>query len=569
MITVFIDKKLKKFQEEIRYTFNFIFHTAGFEYKYIQDLSEADPSDIIFVYGLIPPIESDIEDLAHDRAMFFIPSEPDLLQPGTMDRDTIEKRITEANYFKDIPLITEREFEAPIVYFKNENLFFGSYNFDLIGNVFFHLVNYEFSSISTRNKDHLLPDSVSCFTDFSKKPFINAFIWLLNEAIKDCVKVRPNSFLLKKCCWPEDQPYAAAVSHNIDSLKKWTLSSLIKSAFQDLLLFYNVSHFFKNGIRRLKYIITNIEEYWNFDLISDIENEYNVKSTYFWGSGTEHKDEFDYSLQDQDIISELNHQSGAGNEIALLGSINSYKEDLLAEQKQKLITLLNTDKLGVRQNRLRYDPDITTEYHSKYAFQYDSTRAFTDRNGFKNGIGYPFYNLADSPIGEERHFALFKTHNCLEIPLIYSDDHLRLSEIKNISFEQARDEMASLTRVLKFYNGLITFDFSVKNFAEIPYNKNLYQETLDQLKEDNAYHNTYLGIADWWVLRDSVVIRDSRNEVMVYFPNSCEKFSLELLGLYQIENVVGCEIEISGNKILFSNVKADSSIKIKLVKVEE
>ncbi len=220
MIAVFIDNKLKRFQKEIRYTFDFIFRTAGYEYKYIRSLEEAAARDIVFFYGLIQPTETEIEELAKNRSMFFIPSEPDLLQPGLMNSETIEKRITEAKYLKDVPLISEKDFEVPIVYYKNEQLFFGSYNFDLVGNIFFHLTDYEFSSITTRNKEHLLPDKASNFTQFSHKPFVNVFIWLLNEAIKDGVKERSGSFLIRKCCWPAGEPYAAAISHSVDSLKK-------------------------------------------------------------------------------------------------------------------------------------------------------------------------------------------------------------------------------------------------------------------------------------------------------------------------------------------------------------
>jgi hypothetical protein len=352
-------------------------------------------------------------------------------------------------------------------------------------------------------------------------------------------------------------------------LKKWNFSSLLKSMFQDILLFYKISHFFKNGIRRLKYIVTNIEEYWNFDIINDIEKEFGIKSTYFWGAGTEGRDEFDYSINDHDIAAEMKHQLEAGNEIGLLGSQNSYKEDLLAEQKQKLISMTDSEKIGVRQYRFRYDPEITPEYHSKYTFLYDSTRSFTDRNGFKNGIAYPFYNVADAPSGDEYQFALFKSHNCLELPLTYSDDHLRLSEVKNISFEQARDKMSTLVRVLKFYNGLITFDFSIKNFAEISYNKNLYKETLTQLIEDKAFLTTYRNIAEWWIQRDSVVIRENRNDVMIYFPLSFKNFTIKLLGNYTLDNTDRYPLEIREDKLIFTDVKADTTVKLKLVKIEK
>ena len=267
MIAIHIDKKISKFGNEIKYTFDFIFHTMGFKYKYIKSLQDVNDDDVIFFYGLIEPTENEIYLLAHNKAMFFIPVEPDLLQPGLLKKEDIKTRTTEAKYLKDIPIITEKDFEVPVVYYKNQNLFFGSFNFDLIGNIFFHLVNYEYYSIESRDKYNRLPDNMTCFTEFSHKPFINVFIWLLTEAIKDSIKERKNSFLIKKSYWPGDEPYAAAISHNIESLKKWTFQSLIRSAFQDILVFYKIKHLVKNSIRRLKYIVTNIEEYWNFDLI--------------------------------------------------------------------------------------------------------------------------------------------------------------------------------------------------------------------------------------------------------------------------------------------------------------
>jgi len=569
MIAIYIDNKVGKFITEIRYTFDFIFRTIGLEYKYINSIQKVKSSDIIFYYGLIEPTENEIFLLANKKAMFFIPVEPDLLQPGIMKKEKIEERIKEAKFLKDVPIITEKDLEVPVVYYKNKDLFFGSFNFDLIGNIFFHLINYEFFAIDTRDRYHMLPDTASCFTDFSHKPFVNVFLWLLTQAINDSLKEREGCFLLKKSFWPDDEPFAAAISHNVETLKKWTFSNLIKSSFQDLIVFYKVKHLFINAIRRLKYIVTNIEEYWNFDLVYDIEKEYEIPATYFWGKGSEQKDELDYDLCDQEIISEIRHQMEQGKEISLLGSLNSYKEDLLQEQKRELSEIINTEKIGVRQHKLRYNPAITSEYHSKYGFLYDSTRAFTDRNGFKNGIGFPFYNFSDSPQNDEKQLPLFKKHNCLEIPLVYSDNNLRLSDVKNINYEQARDKMASLISVLKFYNGLVTFNYSIHNFADISYNKNLLKDTITQFKEHKAFIATYGGIADWWKKRNAVVIKENRNEIIVYFPDNLEKITLTLMGSFQAECIEGVEGKIIGSKLIFSNIKADSSVIVKIKQVKE
>jgi len=565
MIAIYIDKKTVRFEQEIKYTFDFIFRTLGYQYKFIRSIDDARENDIIFFYGLIEPTESEILIVAHNRAMFFIPAEPDLLQPGLLKKEQIEERIKEAKYLKDVPIVTDRDLEVPIVYYKNKNLFFGSFNFDLLGNIFFHLINYEYYSIDTRDKYHRLPDNLTCFTEFSHKPYVNVLLWLISEALKDSLTANKKKYLLKKCFWPGNEAYGAAVSHNVETLKKWTFKTLVKSALQDLLVFYQVGNLVKNALKRLKYIVTNIEEYWNFDLISGIEKELGVKSTYFWGAGTSDKADLDYVLEDQDIISEIEHQKESGFEIAMLGLGNSYKEDLLAGQKEKISTFLDTDLLGVRQDMLKYDPEITSEYHSKYNFLYDSTRAFTDRNGFKNGIGVPFYHLPDSPVRIENQFDLFRKHNCLEIPLIYSDNNLRLSQLKNISFEQARDKMASLLSLMKFYNGLITFNFSVHNFADISYNKNLFKETLANLLKDEALIMTYKETAVWWKKREAIQFEESRSEVKIYFPDQLPKLTLQLLGSYDAQPIEGPTFEQIGDLLYFKDIQTDSRARIKLI----
>ena len=559
MIAVYIDSDLQRFNKKIRYTCNFLFKTLGYEFKFISHIEQLLDNDILFFYGLIEPSAKESYILAINKIMFFIPAETDLLEPGRLSSQDVKNYMREIKLIQKIPIISKNEIKVPLQYSKQKNLFYGVYKFDLIGNLFFSLSGYDELKCEEKDKYDRIPDTEISFLKFHFTPYVNVLLWLVDNCIGDAISEMDNYFLMKKEYWPGAESLAVSFSHNIDKLRKWNFKSIIKSSFEDIIVIYKIRYFISNLISRLKYILTNIEEYWTFDVIEELENHHQVRSTMFWGTESNTQYDIDYDIKDNEVYKELTSNLNKGSEIALLASYNSSRNDILERQKDRIIQFTGIEKLGIRHNHHRYDMEITSEFHKKNGFVYDSSRGFLHRNGFKYGIGFPYYLHSESSSGSN-------INTCLEIPRIFTDSTLKLSRTKLVSYERTQVIIDELLLSVASVNGLLTFNFSSSNFADIPYNKELFSYILDEIKLKNVFAATFMEIAEWWKKRESVEIKEMENGVSVYFPDKIEKFSLSLVGKYEMTKTVGIDSKIEGSMIVFTNILPNTRVNIILRK---
>lgn len=567
MIAIYIDNQLSKFEAETKYSFDYLFRTMGYEYKYIHGLDQMGDNDILFYYGLIAPTEKEIYALAFQKIVFFIPADPDLFQPGNINKDELAEWKRSVKYLENTPILSKKKIDLPIFYYKNDDLFYGNFAFDLIGNIFFHLVNSEESIFFNRDSLDRFPDSLSIFNDEAMYPFINKYLWLVDEILLDSIKERKEYFLLRKEYWPKGEDFAVAISHNVNRVKKWTFGSLIKSTLTDFLVFYKLKYVINNALSRLKYIITNIEEYWNFEFIDELENQFDFKSTYFFGMLSKSDNFIDYNIDEDDIREEITRLMGQGNEIALLGSVESAKADIL-ENEKKILEDFGQENIGIRQTEHIYDQKITTEFHNKHKIYYDSTRSFVHQVGYKNGLGLPFYNFTVLNIDIQNNEKKCLRSSCLEIPVNFSDEILKLSKYKRMPYDEAKETLMKLIDIAQHNKSLLNLNFSTNNFTDIPYNEELQRLLHEKLMELNVFKTNLLGIAQWWRRREAVVVKEGQYGYSIYFPHDIDNFSLRFHGNYQIYEIEGADNKIEGNSIQLKNIKADSTVRIR-IKAEE
>ncbi|MCD4819442.1 MAG: hypothetical protein K8S23_12190 [Candidatus Cloacimonetes bacterium] len=566
MIAVYCDKKLDKLKDEIKFSFDFIFKTLGYEYKFINTIEQLTDNDILIYYGFNKPEMKDAYVLAFNKIMFYLPVETGLLTKGFYKQSEIIKRKRKLKFNTTITVLSENTFKQPIGYFFDDELVYGVFNFDLVGNIFFHLVNYEESVFHERDKHNRIPDESSLFIDQYDYPYVNELLQFFDKFIENAVQDKHGYFIIKKSFWPQDEVFAASISHTVDRLQKWTAGKIFKSFFEDILLFYNINYIFKSMVNKLKYIFTNDEEYWNFDIISELEAKFNVHSTYFFGVSQKHEHDVDYEIE-EDIINEIVKLLKAKNEISLLASYESFQDDVLGKEKEILNKIIKSDKIGVRQSHFRYNPKKSFEFHRKNQFIYDSSYKILERNGFKNGIAFPYY-IFSKQVNKSKE-TVYNNNSNLEIALTFSDEVLKISRFKEIPFEKAKESIVHLLASVKKLNGLITLDFSLANFADIKYNKDIFRFVLKILKQNKVYKATMQEIADWWKKREAVVVRESENIIFVYFPTALNFFSLKLIGNAEVVSILGMKAEIQGKIIYFSDIKPDSAVKIVISNVSK
>ncbi|MCU0822230.1 MAG: polysaccharide deacetylase family protein [Spirochaetes bacterium] len=180
--------------------------------------------------------------------------------------------------------------------------------------------------------------------------------------------------------------FVVCLSHDVDRTYK---------SFQYLT--HSLAGIKKKDFRSAWYHISSVllkNHYWGFDRIIDIENKYNVKSTFFflnesypfkffniksWKYSAGYYNIFDYKIQD--IIKRLDL---GGWEIGLHGSYNSYNDlNLLIKEKKLLEQITGHEIAGVRQHFLNLNHN-TWDLQREAGFKYDSSFGFKDNVGFKD-----------------------------------------------------------------------------------------------------------------------------------------------------------------------------------------
>ncbi len=562
MIAIYVDSKLKRFENKIKFTFDFIFNTLGYEFKYIHKLDQLQQNDILFYYGLIEPTIKEAYILAMDKILFYIPVLPELLQPDKLTPAKIKENTEIIKLKRKVPIISDKEIKVPIHYYNQDDLFYGIYKFDIIGNILFNLESSNEIEDAKRDDHRWILDEDIPFADFHQEPYVNMLLWLIEGCIRDSLKKNGAIYLVKKAYWPSVEVFAVTFSYNIDKLQKWTFGRMISSTFEDILIFYKVKYVFNNFVSKMKYLLTNIEEYWNFDVIDQMESMHQIIGTFFFGTESNTKSDIDYSIQNSDIHKELMNSHAKGSEIALLASVNSGKQDILHKQKSRLSKITGDELIGIRHNHFKYDPRITHEFHRKNGFIYNSSFGFHHKNGFKNGLGFPFHQYGSNSKNVRSGFGW----HSLELPMVFFDEHLRLSKSSTVSYDNAQDIVDHLIDSVESVNGFISFNYSISNFDNITYNKQLLNYTLEEIRPKNVFIATFMQIAQWWKKRESIEIFESEDRFYLYFPSKTDKFTVSVFGNYEIVQVNHAEAEIKGNNIHFSNIKLDSKIEVVLKK---
>jgi len=566
MIAVYIDSRITSFRNEIKYSFDFIFKTLGYEIKHISSSRELNRNDIVFYYSDIAPTEADMYGFGRDKILFYIPMEAILYDINNTSLSLFRSIKREIKLSHKIPVFSKNELKLPAQIFRDEIYFFVNFYFDIIGNIFFHLSDVE--GFNSCDKDALERASDDCYTfrEYMDIPYVNMLIWLIEQLLEDSLNKKPGFFLLKKEFWPKGESFAFALTHNIDSVQKWKFTSLIKSSFADLLLFYYPKYVWKNSISRIKYLTTNLEEYWNFDIIREIVAKHKITSTSFVGTEKSHKEDVDYTLADSDIMSEVKDLLKSGVEVALLASVRSIHDDVLDKQRKQLSIATKKEEIGVRQNNYCYNHELSAEFQNKAGVFYDNSHVLLDKPGFKNGIGFPFYSFPIYRHSQDNSLPAFIRGKILEIPVQFDADHLIDSPLKMKSLDQAKTIIDNLLEGVEICNGVFVSEFSNTNLSDIEYSRDLIDYCITKVKSKNGYIDNLRGLASWWKSRESVIINESQRGIFLYFPKRVENFTVKLNGTFSIQEVLGINAEIREDRIFFSDVKPDTTVEIKLIK---
>lgn len=217
--------------------------------------------------------------------------------------------------------------------------------------------------------------------------------------------------------------------------------------------------------------------YWGFNHIIDIENKYNIKSTFFFLDESIKFNMFKpkewklslgrYNIKSKKIARMITFLDEKGWEIALHGSYNSYNDNsLLVKEKRKLENIVKHPIVGVRQHYLNLG-ESTWTYQNDAGFMYGSTWGFTKKFGFRDSHVKPFYPIPNS--------------NFCEIPYIIMDSPFLDNPDKWTLFEEICNECEDKDGYL-----VIGFHNSVFNDTDTKEAKSVYIEMIERVNKRNC-----------------------------------------------------------------------------------
>ena len=219
-------------------------------------------------------------------------------------------------------------------------------------------------------------------------------------------------------------------SHDVDYIEKTVQLRLKQSAFDFLnACKYMLRLNFRKGLSRFGKGVAfaaSKADYWCFDYWERLENEFNIKSVYYFFVKRTERKRFNlkewlidpsYNIADDNRLKKkCKELADKGNKIGLHGSYNSAaEEELFVKEKEILEDSIGLKVTKTRQHWLNYYERKTPYIHRRAGIEEDSTVGFNDISGFRAGIASLY-----APYDHLKHAAFpFKI-----IPFAVMDSHL-------------------------------------------------------------------------------------------------------------------------------------------------
>jgi hypothetical protein len=215
------------------------------------------------------------------------------------------------------------------------------------------------------------------------------------------------------------------------------------------------------------------DTWFNFDKIIHIENNFNIKSTFFF-LPKKNKYNADYSINEPKIKGIMTKLRKYGFEIGMHPSLGcSISENNFSKELEKFDIPIN----GVRFHYLSFDIKKTVSILENNNISYDSTLGFAEQIGFRRATCYPFY-LYD--------FENKRISNVMEFPLIVMDTTLR--KYMNLKPKDALNKIIPLIDEVASFGGVFTLLWHNSYFSEYKYKgwKSVYIDILKYCKSKNS-----------------------------------------------------------------------------------
>jgi len=277
--------------------------------------------------------------------------------------------------------------------------------------------------------------------------------------------------------YPDNKSFAVCLTHDIDFLYGSILNKCLAA-----------SQYIRQGNpNKALHFIAKMRSknlpFCNFSTIMDLEEKYGAKSTFFFMVESLGEQDYFYTIENLEL--ELGEIIDRGMEVGLHGGQPAYlNAQMMKEKKERLEKIIHKPVIGYRNHFLRFMIPDTWENLDKAGFQYDTTLAYADCVGFRNGMCHPFrpYNLMT-----------YREIDIFEIPLIIMDNALDL--YMKLDNEKAWELIKRLINTVAQYYGVLTLLWHNNSFYDDK--GDFYERILKYCAEKGAWMTSGEEITKW------------------------------------------------------------------------
>ena len=299
--------------------------------------------------------------------------------------------------------------------------------------------------------------------------------------------------------WPEGKTWAIAITHDLDLVAGWPLSTALRAA--ELLRGGQVSRLGRTVSAAIAEGLS--DPVWQgVRYLLDLEASAGIRSTWFVICETPTLDRFrrgdvTYSPESKPARRIISALVEAGHEVGLHGSFETWlDQERMRRQRDRLQSLSQQPVVGIRQHFLRMRPGATQRAMHAAGFEYDSTFGFPDRNGFRLGAAgiVPAWDGLDQ-----------STSALDEVPLTWMDRGL--SKYQGVEDpERWVDDALELADACRAVNGLWVglWHPNMTTPLGFPGAADSFRRLMNGLEANQPHHDTLAGLVAWQRLRRSV-----------------------------------------------------------------
>lgn len=319
------------------------------------------------------------------------PSEPCIYFPLSVNAADFDTRIEHKG--KTIPLFfllgggeTVYEFDEQF------NLVF---RHDLLKAAFMILSGYQ-ETLGNETDIHgrfRYEDSLQKRLNITTIPVVNYYFDLIVEGISDFCKKHGMGFCRKRLF----ENFGFLLSHDVDRIAFYhprEVAFKLKQLLGLAPLYYSKSTTLKLFVKGILYNINPFrgeDPWWNFDLMTEIEKLRGLRSSFYFLEKNKGNWDSRYTFRTpriRELIKKLNEE---GFETGLHGSYRSaFSKEALSTEKDSFENSTGIRPVGIRQHFLRLHYPDTLLYQEELGFEFDTSLAFAEHEGFRNGYCYPF-----------------------------------------------------------------------------------------------------------------------------------------------------------------------------------